>query len=315
MSDPLKIEDLEACVRRACPEIAGEVRLEPIASGKFNTSFFVEADGRKMVLRVAPPSDEVFLFYERDMMRQEPGIHRLLLEKTHVPVAPVVAYDDSHDRIDRDFILLERLPGRALSDVGDVAIERVMLQVGQSLRETHSLTAQKYGYLGEHKPMAPQSTWIEAFQTMWRLLMADIISVGHYSHEEADNCLGLLDRNLAAFDRPVPASLLHMDVWGQNILVDGSGNLTGLVDWDRALWGDPEIEFAVLDYCGISTTAFWEGYGGARDESHEARVRQVFYYLYELQKYIVIRQGRGNDPAAARTYKAQAQQVIKHFFG
>ena len=81
------------------------------------------------------------------------------------------------------------------------------------------------------------------------------------------------------FDRPVPAALLHMDVWAQNILVDDGGRLTGLVDWDRALWGDPEIEFAVLDYCGISTPAFWQGYGRERDLSEPAQVRRVFYLL------------------------------------
>jgi len=57
----------------------------------------------------------------------------------------------------------------------------------------------------------------------------------------------------------VPASLLHLDAWAQNILVDEAGNVTGLVDLDRALWGDPGIEFAVLDYCGISEPVFWRG--------------------------------------------------------
>ena len=71
----------------------------------------------------------------------------------------------------------------------------------------------------------------------------------------------LLDRHAEVFDRPVPASLLHMDVWAENILADERGRLTGLIDWDRACWGDPEIEFAVLDYCGISEPPFWEGYG------------------------------------------------------
>lgn len=41
-----------------------------------------------------------------------------------------------------------------------------------------------------------------------------------------------------------------------NILIDNQGSVTGIVDFDRALWGDVEIEFAVLDYCGISEPAF-----------------------------------------------------------
>lgn len=102
-----------------------------------------------------------------------------------------------------------------------------------------------------------------------------------------------------------------MDIWHQNILVDEAGNVTGLLDWDRALWGDPEIEFAVLDYCGISQPAFWEGYGRARDTSSEAQIRQVFYLLYELQKYIVIENGRRHNQAKANQYKQQVFAIIQ----
>ena len=76
--------------------------------------------------------------------------------------------------------------------------------------------------------------------------------------------------------------------------------------FDRALWGDIEIEFAVLDYCQISTPSFWEGYGIPRDESQSAQIRRIFYLLYELQKYMPIHIWRRNDPAGAARYKQQS---------
>jgi fructosamine-3-kinase len=87
--------------------------------------------------------------------------------------------------------------------------------------------------------------------------------------------------------------------------------LTGLLDWDRAPWGDPEIEFAVLDYCGISEPAFWEGYGAERDRSPEAEVRRVFYLLYELQKYIFIRRVRRNRPDQAEQYRRRSLDLAR----
>jgi len=84
----------------------------------------------------------------------------------------------------------------------------------------------------------------------------------------------------------------------------------GLLDWDRALWGDPEIEFAVLDYCSISEAPFRGGYGCARDTSAEAHVRNVVYLLCEMQKYIVIRHGRSHDPAGARAYRQRVMQLL-----
>src|SRR6516164_2447307 len=105
---------------------------------------------------------------------------------------------------------------------------------------------------------------------MCHSLLDDIERCAAYSPAEAAHMRRLTDRHIKVFDRPVAAALLHMDVWAENILADEHGRLTGLIDWDRALWGDPEIEFAVLDYCGISEPAFWEGYGAVREQNSEA---------------------------------------------
>lgn len=287
------------------------MRFVPVPTGKFNTSYFVRGVGAELVLRIAPPADSVFLFYERDMMRQEPGLHALLRRETEAPVPRILAYDDSRELLERDFLLMERLPGRPLSETSGGDVDRTLGQVGHHLAQVHRLTATAYGYLGEHRPMAPQPTWWEAFHVMWNKLLDDIVGVGGYTVQEADALRWLLDDHRHVFDRPVPASLLHMDVWGQNLLVDEAGDLTGILDWDRALWGDPEIEFAVLDYCGLSTPAFWEGYGVPRDTSPAACTRRGFYLLYELQKYIVIRRGRQHDHAGAERCKRQVFALLE----
>ena len=291
------------------------VRLDRISTGKFNDSFFARlANDREVVLRVAPPDDAGFLFYERRMMAQEPGLHRLLRSRTAIPVAEVLIYDDSRKLIDRDYLLMERLPGRAMSDLRLSPRESALVleQVGRHLRELHErCRADRYGYLGEHHPMEPAATWGEAFRTMWSLLVEDIRACGAYDADEARAVRDALLPHLRLFDREVPSCLLHMDIWAQNILVDGRGQVSGLVDWDRALWGDVEIEFAVLDYCGISEPAFWRGYGGERDASPAARIRGVFYYLYEVQKYIVIRTLRHRDPRGGARYKAHAASLLR----
>mgnify|MGYP001304576161 CR=1 FL=1 len=304
---------LAAMVQRYRPVAAGDLAFEPVATGKFNTSFFVRAGGEDLVLRIAPSRDEVFVFYERDMMRLEPAIHALLRQRTRVPVASIVAFDESHELIERSFMLMERLPGKPLGEAPQVDFAQVLRQVGEFLAEVHGIGNEKFGYLGAHHPMEGQDSWAAAFALMWRKLIDDIVGVGYYDQGDSRLLLGLLEQHLGLFERPVSARLLHMDIWHQNILVDDLGLVRGLVDWDRALWGDPEIEFAVLDYCGIAEPAFWEGYGRQRDASDEARVRQVFYLLYELQKYIVIRAGRNRDPAGARRYKGQVMKVVENF--
>jgi len=286
----------------------------PIQTGKHNASYWIDTGDGRFVLRIAPPDDAGFLFYERLMMRQEPDLHALIRTETDIPIAEIMGYDFSRTRIDRDYLVMAALFGTPLSDTPRLTsslFRRALSQVGEYLRQLHAITAAdgQYGYLGAHRPMVPQSNWLEAFRVMWNKLLDDVVTCGIYNENEAGAMRNLLELHTEHFDRPVNSSLLHMDIWSQNILVDEDGNVTGLVDFDRALWGDVEIEFAVLDYCGISEPSFWEGYGIPRDESLPAMIRRQFYLLYEIQKYIPIRVWRRNNPADAMRYKQQSFQM------
>jgi fructosamine-3-kinase len=306
---------LATLVLSQLPAAPESLVFSPINTGKHNSSFWVDSNLGRFVLRIAPPDDAGFLFYEQLMMRQEPDLHALIRAETNIPVAEIIGHDFSRTQIDRDYVLLAALPGTPLSDIPGLTaarFNRILTQVGQHLRQLHQLTATdvfgaaRYGYLGAHQPMAPQPDWSAAFRLMWRKLIDDVVACGSYTPDEGEAMRELLELHRHHFERAVTPRLLHMDIWSQNILVDDAGTVTGLVDFDRALWGDVEIEFAVLDYCGISRPAFWEGYGLPRDESPAALIRRQFYLLYELQKYMPIRVWRRNAPTGALEYKQQA---------
>jgi aminoglycoside phosphotransferase (APT) family kinase protein len=293
------------------------LRIRRCGTGKFNATYFAEGGPAPLMIRIAPPDDRHrMLFYEHRMMRQEPALHALLRARTDVPVPSILFHDFGRRDIDRDYLLMEQLPGTPISGLTNRtqhACDAVLRQVGQCLRQVHGLIGAGYGYVGAHRPMEPQPDWASAFSIMWHELLADIERCVGYRPDEAVWMRRLLDRHIKVFDRRVPAALLHMDVWAENILADedDAGRLTGLIDWDRALWGDPEIEFAVLDYCGISEPAFWEGYGAPREHSPEAEVRRIFYLLYEVQKYIVIRRVRNHDPGRADAYRQQSLRLAR----
>lgn len=289
-----------------------QVTISKLTTGEFNTTYTADGTERPLIIRIAPPDDAGFVFYERGMMIQEPAIHRVIRERTTVPIPEILLYDFSRNLIDRDYLIMERLPGIPLTYFQGTPEQhnQILEQTGTFLRQIHEITADMYGYLGEHHCMEPQSDWSSAFHVMWNKMVDDIAGTGYYDQQEQSYVRGLLDKHYGHFDRRVTSRLLHMDIWSQNVLVDEYGTVTGIIDFDRALWGDKEIEFAVLDYCGMSDPAFWNGYGVERDLSESARIRQIFYLLYEIQKYIVIYHYRGNIPATPLEYKQKVMHIM-----
>jgi fructosamine-3-kinase len=74
--------------------------------------------------------------------------------------------------------------------------------------------------------------------------------------------------------------LVHFDLWQGNILLD-HGEITGLVDGERAFWGDPLAEMPSLALFGNIDDAFLDGYGGiAFDDAARRRLALYRAYLY-----------------------------------
>jgi fructosamine-3-kinase len=289
-------------------------------AGKFSEVFAVDENGREAyVLRVAPPDSVLQLFYEQRMMRQEPSIHERLLAETRVPVPPILAHDFSRTRVDRDFLIMPRLPGRPLSEarLSGRQHERALREWGRHVARIHGVTDRenRFGYLGEHHCMEPQPTWCEAFVLMYRKLLDDIVGCGVYDKDTADDAMALLEKHRRVFDACRTAALCHGDLWTTNLLVDDDGGVTAVLDFDRACWGDIEWDLAIAEYCGVTREPFWDGYGKhVEQHAGDAALRRFFYLLYEHQKYIVISMSsRRNDPADARRYATQSLAAMTRF--
>ncbi len=299
----------------------GGWQCKPFGAGRFSETFAIDnGHNERYVLRVAPPDSLLQLFYERRMMRREPAIHQRLRSETNVPVPEITAYDFSRRQIDRDYLIMPRLDGEPLSAAGlDAAGQRRALREwGSYVAQIHNLTdsRDRYGYLGAPSCMEPQPTWADAFDDMFRRELDDIKATGVYDRATANLALDLLRQHREVFESCCDASrLLHGDLWVTNLLVAPDGRVTGVIDFDRACWGDIEWDLAIAEYCGVTQPAFWEGYGRKVDSRHgAAAVRRFFYLLYEHQKYIVISMSaRRKDPRGAQRYAAECKKAMESF--
>ena len=309
-------DELERVVRNFFGESSRLVTASCKNSGLFNTTYdLVTSGGEEVILRISPPEDYPQLFYEKGMMADEPAVHELVLSRTSLPIPRIWLYDPSRMILPREYILMEKKNGRPLEDLQDFLdpekIEKILTLLGRYTRELHSIQGERFGYMRTIPVMEVQDSWRKAFVIMLDMILSDSRRAGAYDEHEANVLLAAFLENEMYLEKNSPAALLHLDFWQQNILVNERSEITGLLDFDRAAWGDVELEFAVLDICGLSQRAFFEGYGGFRPGDERAIRRNALYLIYEYLKYVFTNwTPRGSKPTS-NYFKREIDRIVK----
>lgn len=184
-------------------------------------------DGRDVVVKVGPPAGARLLRYERDLIPAEAAYFRAVRAGAPgVPVPEVL-------HLAEDTIVTTLLPGRALTEVPDGAAIRE--QLGAAVAGLHRITGPHFGYTGDRPAGAD---WPTAYGLILAALLADAADWAVPLPPGIDRLAARHHANLATVTRP---ALLHFDLWDGNVLADGD-RLTGLVDGERFLWGDPLLD-------------------------------------------------------------------------
>jgi aminoglycoside phosphotransferase (APT) family kinase protein len=257
-----------------------EFTVRPLGGGTYNDVYRVTSPEGDFVLKVSPP-DQPGLTYERHLMRTEAMF--CTLGRAVAPVPEVVHTDFSRTLVRGDALLTTCLPGEPLFGRADVDRPLIRRQLGTAVAALHEITGPGFGYpqLGLHE------SWTEAFFAMFDAVKADAARFGVP--------LPVIPLPKAVFDEVERPSLVHFDLWDGNVL-SGSG-LTGLVDGERAFWGDPVAEFVSPALFGSieDDVDFLTGYGFRFTDS--ARVRLAAYQAYLYSIMLVERVPRGSaDP-------------------
>jgi aminoglycoside phosphotransferase (APT) family kinase protein len=241
--------DVAALVRHALG--VDVVACAALTGGEFAAVWRADlADGRAVALKVGPPPGVGLLAYEAGMIAAEEEYLRLVADGApDVPVPRVLAQGTSGVGpvpVAGDWVLTTFLPGTPLPDLAasghDTA--EVRHDVGAALAAVHRITGDRFGYTGD-RPHG--STWREALIAIVESLLADAAAWGVGDDLlPAARVRAAFDRHAGALDDVARPVLVHVDLWDGNVLAlpgaDGTWRLSGLVDGERHLFGDPLVD-------------------------------------------------------------------------
>jgi aminoglycoside phosphotransferase (APT) family kinase protein len=245
--------ELAALVRHAFGPAAQVTRCQELTDGSYNAAYAVGlADGADLVLKVAPPPELKLLSHEVDLMRTEVDVYR------RGAAAGVAVPEVIHAGFDRgvlgtDFVFLSRVRGVGLNTIAE-ALGPAQLAVarGQAAAHAatlHTITGPAYGYpLRGSRSWQP--SWRAAFGAMVDDILDDALRLGTELPLPPERIGALLRRHADVLDEVDRPALVHFDLWDGNIFVDpdaaGGTRVTGLIDGERAFFGDPIAELVSL---------------------------------------------------------------------
>ncbi|MBN1261112.1 MAG: aminoglycoside phosphotransferase family protein [Anaerolineae bacterium] len=273
-----QIEQLAARAFNGIGLAAGEEAIRELKEGWFNAAYTVRlAGGREVILKIAPPQDAEVMTYEKNLMETEVTAMRLARTNPAIPVPEIYFYDPTRDLCDAGYFFMEKLAGDNLDHVKaslppEMQAE-IEFRIGEIIREINGFTGDYFGYPGNSDLRS--ETWRAAFMK----IMDSVLEDGRrkdvdYGFSDEEFRAAIL-KHAPALEAATTPRLVHWDAWDPNFFVK-DGKITGLLDFERALWADPLMEAQFRPFFGEGVTHSMRGYGKTTFTFEEEQRSQLY---------------------------------------
>jgi aminoglycoside phosphotransferase (APT) family kinase protein len=260
---------------------AREDAVSELKEGWFNAAYNVcLSDGREVILKIAPPQGAEILQYERNIMATEVASMRLARTNPDIPVPEIYYFDNARDLCDSDYFFMEKLAGENYGYVRNnypsAAQAQLDHHIGAIVREINGFTGTYYGYDGNSDLRG--ESWKDTFLKITDSILEDARAKDAELGFTIDEISVAVRKHAAALDSINIPQMVHWDAWDLNFLVL-DGKITGLLDFERVLWGDPLMEAQFRPLFSEGVTESMRSYGKTTF-THEEEERCCLYNLH-----------------------------------
>jgi hygromycin-B 7''-O-kinase len=245
---------------------------------------FVDPAHRPLVLKVYPND----LHWK---MQKEVIVTGLIQDRLSVPAPRILFADDSKRLLQLNFVLMTKLDGSGLGHLekklSSEQLGEAYAQIGRLLRDFHRIPMEAFGYIGPNGIWTAHASNHDYLTHQFQRKLKEFVARGGKA-ELAQRVAGHVSKRAQLFEGCTQAVLCHNDLHAGNLLAtarDGGLRLTGVLDFEGALAGDPLMDVAKAIYCldKACTRALLEGYGPMdRERWSETLDLYHLYFVLEL---------------------------------
>ncbi|MFE9429085.1 phosphotransferase family protein [Kitasatospora sp. NPDC006697] len=257
-------------------------RLErELTGGTFNTAYRVRLfDGRSVLVKIAPPADVPVLRYERGILGTEAAVYRLLdsAAGARVPTPRLLCAGVDH-------LVLSWLDGSPWDQTQPHRPELLRRELGQLAALINAIPSPdgSFGYPAPESSLQADD-WPAAFSLMTAALLTDAERFGAELGAPTKEFTALVAASQERLAEVAEPRLVHFDLWPGNVFHDGT-RITGLIDHERAFFGDPAAELVSLEFGGAAgedseVVAGYREAGGELESTPGLAHRLALYRVY-----------------------------------
>ncbi len=276
----------QAIVRQKFPACIVE-GIELCQGGRISTIYEVHC--------ARPDQDLILKLYPQTFqwkMEKELYVYGLLAQVRDLPIPSILLHDDSKRLAPNNYVLMTRLEGQPLSGVSselsNEQIRDLYREMGAILARIHQITFDLFGYVTT-RVIDPHPTNAAYMRFQFEKKLNEFAGL------DGEPPLGramaaYVQAHASALADCHTAVLCHNDYHEGNVLVSkeaGRWRVSGIIDVENAVAGDPLFDIAKTDYYSIKGNAlklegFLQGYGPLPTNWQERIRLYRLYHALEL---------------------------------